>query len=165
MEEHMIYIISMSWSWLLMHVFSVCEFFMLRLLLCYQQMVLVQSDTSFISKCNLLQLFLATYNQWWISRNTSLELMWQVYLLRNMFHGVCVLFVSIPQPSRYHGPSYPQNSEFADSLCTMNLKISEQNIEPWNDLHSHTQTHVNKHPYKFIWHIRLQWNVLHFLTL
>ena len=39
-----------SWSWLLMHVFSVCEFFMLCLLLCYLYWwkVLVQSDTSFL---------------------------------------------------------------------------------------------------------------------
>jgi hypothetical protein len=46
-----------SWSGLLIHVFSVCEFFFsLCLLLCYLywQKVLVLSATSFINRCNLL---------------------------------------------------------------------------------------------------------------
>jgi hypothetical protein len=59
-----------------------------------------------------------------IMMNKSLELVQQVYLLRNLvFHGVYVLFVGVPQLSGYHGPSYPQNSEFADPIRTTDSDI------------------------------------------
>lgn len=57
-------------------------------------------------------------------KHMSLELMWQISLLRNVaFHGVYVLLVSVPQPSGHRGPSYPQNSEFADPLGTTHSDI------------------------------------------
>jgi len=46
-----------------------------------------------------------------------------------VFHAVCVLFVSVPQPSRYHGPSYPKILNLLTPLCTVTFK-SEKNIEP-----------------------------------